>query len=217
MINKENTFIISLPERKYDRLDLLTSEMDKYNFEYTVIEAVKDENGVRGLIFSMQNVFNECLNKGLQSAWILEDDAIFIEHPDYVEKSIKQLPIDFHLLYFGGYIAYKQKKLYSDYLIQVNQIYSTHSIYYSRAGMIKALDSIEYMLKQGYARPYDQLLCNGIQKENKCYASFPMIMKQRSGYSDIEKKEVDYTKWHEDKFEEMTGHLKADSLSSDET
>lgn len=213
MLSKANTFIISLPERKHDRLNLLTEKLDNLNFEYTVFHAIKDENGAKGLVLTMQNLFNQCLANGLQEILVLEDDALFIDDPDLIEKCISQLPEDFHLFYLGGYLAYEATKLYSSNLIQIPQMYSTHAIYYSRKGMVKVLESLEYMLRQGYIRPFDQLICNGVQKEKKCYCSFPMIMKQRAGYSDIEKKEVDYTKWHEEKFEKMTSHLKADSLS----
>ncbi len=210
MLSAENTYIISLPERKHDRLDLLTAQMDNYNFGYTVKEAVKDENGVKGLLLSMQNIFNGCLNKRLLNAWILEDDAVFI-HPEFIEKSIVQLPTSYDLFYLGGYMPLTPKSLYSSNLIPVEIMYSTHSIIYSRRGMSVALDVIEDTLSKGYCRPYDQLLVNGIQKAGNCYCSFPMIMKQRSGYSDIEKKEVDYTKYHEEGFRERTVHLRAPS------
>lgn len=211
MLSAENTYIISLPERKYDRLDLLTAQMDNYNLGYTVKEAVKHENGVKGLLLSMQNLFNECLSKGLQNVWVLEDDALFIEPVEYIEKSFAQVPSDFDLLYFGGYMPLTPKGLYTNNLIPIDIMYSTHSIIYSRRGMSVALDVIEDTLSKGYFRPYDQLLVNGIQKAGNCYCSFPMIMKQRSGYSDIEKKDVDYTKYHEEGFRERTVHLRAPS------
>lgn len=200
-------FIISLPERKEDRLDLLTAKLGELLLEYTVIHAIKDEIGARGLVLTMQKLLQYCVNERLDNALILEDDALFIENPDLIEKCIEQLPGDFHLLYLGGYMPYAHKKLYSDNLIQLSMMYSTHAIYYSREAMIKILEQLDDTIHRGYTRPYDQLLCNGIQKEKRCYCTYPMIMKQRSGYSDIQKDQVDYKKWHEDKFKEMTAGL----------
>lgn len=205
------TCIISLPERKEDRLDLLIDELDDRSMKFLVWEATRDDNGVKGLLLTMQKLLRFLVDSGIGPALILEDDATFLSPNKYLlHKCIEQLPKDFDLFYLGGYLAYRQEKKYSENLLQIPQIYSTHAIVYSRKAMLKILEGLDWMFKMSNPRPYDQFLCNGIQKEKKCYCSFPMIMKQRSGYSDIQKEDVDYTKWHEKKFEEMTGHLRTD-------
>lgn len=210
ILSKENTFIISLPERKYDRLDLLTAQMDNYNLGYTVWPAIRNECGVLGLLLTMENLFRQLLSTNMKEVWILEDDCDFIASPDIITAAIDQLPHDFDLLYFGSYLIRRPDRLYSKNLIQVNGAYSTHSILYSRQGMEYAYAQITKQIKAGVkARPYDQALVNTIQKMNQCYHSFPAVMKQRHSYSDIENKPVDYDKYHDVGFLGMTGHLSA--------
>lgn len=173
---------------------------------------LKNDNGVIGLLTTMLALFMHCIDKGLQYVWVLEDDAMFMNDPGIITEAMSQVPNDFDLLYFGGYLTHEQNTVVHKNIFKVSRIFSTHSIYYSREAMIKILAALKETFNSGYYNPYDKLLFNGIQKEGKCYCAYPAVMKQRAGYSDIEKNVVDYTRYHEDMFRENTCHLKFDNL-----
>lgn len=90
--------------------------------------------------------------------------------------------------------------------LRVLDAYGCHAMIISRQGMFKILKAInkkaEIFLLPGKfnshhlikeltdTRPIDVLIQQEIQPQGKCYCTNPIIATQRSGYSDIEKKEM---------------------------
>jgi hypothetical protein len=129
-------------------------------------------------------------------------------------------PKQYDIIYLGcnSHELYDNRKpfspVFNPYIskrfVQVNDVYGCHAMIWSRSGMYQFLKmvhdkSIQYyssdhngsgpkllMLDKvmNYNKPNDVLIQEIIQPLGRCYASYPMIFTQRSGYSDIEKKEM---------------------------
>jgi hypothetical protein len=126
---------------------------------------------------------------------------------------------DFDILYLGcnSHELHEPRTPFSQFhyslyqqLLCVKDVYGCHAMIWSRQGMYQFLKmvhdkSIQYyssdhngsgpkllMLDKvmNYNKPNDVLIQEIIQPLGRCYASYPMIFTQRSGYSDIEKKEM---------------------------
>ena len=201
-------FVINVPER-IDRLDAITKELNQLGLEFEVWVATKEDNGVIGLLNTMIGLLKHCIENGIESALFLEDDATFLQGKDVIEKCISQLPEDFDLFYLGAKFGEAITELYSENLFNIKHSYTTHAIYYSAIGMKKLLFEIEDMLNSNrLVRPLDVLIMAKIQKQGNCYCSFPLIASQRSSFSDIEKREVNYEPFIVQRYYEHTKHLK---------
>ena len=86
-------------------------------------------------------------------------------------------------------------------LLKMNQCRSTHAQAYSLEAM-KQIVSYEWT-----GIPIDQLIEERLQPQGKCFCTYPLLVTQRNGYSDIDKKEVNMH-YIEDRFEQHTKHLR---------
>lgn len=194
----DNVFLLNLEERS-DRLDASEKELNRFDIPYTRWSAIKDFDGKAGLKLSIVQLFQYCLKNEYKRICVLEDDfsVLRTNFNELMDKCIEQLPEDFHLFYMGGNV-WKQPTRKSANILQTPAIYSTHAIIYTK-------ESMEYILKQlDSPLPYDTILVNSIQKLNKTYCSFPLLISQKNGYSDILKKEVKYDVYIEKRYEEKT-------------
>lgn len=199
-----DTILVSLKEREDRRADTF-KEFANAGVPpvFSVWNAVKDPDGRRGLIATMQEIFEARLREPHDTPLLILEDDIKIVQPGYskkLERVLAQLPADFKLLYLGCNLAGEFTR-YSDNLLLAKDMYSSHAILYSRA----AIEAILPGLKNATA--YDRALATGIQKTGGCYCAFPMLMSQRDGYSDIEKREVRYQRFLENRFAQKTAAL----------
>ena len=58
----DKVFVVSLPER-VDRRELISKELEKYNIPFEFYDAIKHDNGARGLLMTMHKLFKECEEK----------------------------------------------------------------------------------------------------------------------------------------------------------
>lgn len=183
MINVDAIYVIALPKR----IPEIVAEMMKYDIKFILINATIDDNGIRGLQLSMQEVLFDALGKGFGKMMVVEDDTVFeCDNPvEKINQCISELPEVFDCLQLGANLVLPPEP-YSDNLMKVKYSHSTHCSIYSRSGMWKVLSILD---KKTHL---DSLIYKHIQSQGRCFCSKELIANQRDGYSFIEKKEVKY-------------------------
>lgn len=183
----DKVFLINLDSRP-DRLEIIDCHLKEQGIEYERFPAIKDDNGIKGLILTMRQLFKLCLERGYQNVMILEDDAkmLFPAVP-FLREAIPQIPTNYHCFHLGLNLLTEPKRI-SPNILQINTSYATHAVCYSRAG----IEFIAPLLEREEIVPYDILLMKEVQPVQRCYATFPMLCTQRTNYSDIEKKDTNW-------------------------
>ena len=175
----EKVFVINLESRS-DRLSIVDYLMNNQGIAYERFPAIKNENGAKGLVLTIRELFTKCINEGIKTVLILEDDADFLlpNIKSYIEQSYKELPPDYLMFYLGINLLSEPERI-SQNILRIDQAYSSHAIIYKREAM-------EYLLPLlDDNKPYDVTLRDTIQTTKRCYASFPMVITQRVDKSDI--------------------------------
>ncbi len=199
---KMPTFIINLPNRP-DRLAKIKAQLDKFGIFYYVWAATKNEDGKKGLVETMRELFAHCAGMDYDNVFVFEDDSRILsdEFLEIIYKCVLQLPKDYELFYAGCNLHGKCKR-YSENLIEGTGFYSSHAVMYSKAAIFRILS-----LLKNYNCAYDELLVKEIQREGNTFCSFPLLVSQENGYSDIAKRNVNYEKFIEKRYEEKTNGL----------
>ena len=183
-----NNILINLPERE-DRLKHASDELNKYNIPFEVVSALKSENGARGLLLT---IYNELYRADFDLT-IFEDDILFLQDPNLImELAMKELPHDWDILYLGG-TCLKPLIPHSEHLFQVQEMLATHAMCISVKGIKLLIKEIEEYLAFENKIPIDLIIARQIQPLGKCFVVNPLLAIQREGYSDIEKKHVNYS------------------------
>lgn len=138
----------------------------------------------------------------LQYAWteaknllVFEDDVMFInDYENIIPNALNDLPEDWDMIFFGGNIC---DKIYqkTPFLGKLSHIQSTHAYGINKIFIHDVLSRYNDV----YSTPMD-LIYSSLVKANNFYITIPMVAVQRSGYSDIERKVVDYSSWMEKRF-----------------
>lgn len=203
----DKIFIISLEERKEDRLMPLLFKLHELGFEnYTVCRAIKNKNGALGLIETIKKLFTECVEQGLENILVFEDDVSFITDniKDKINVCLSQAPEDFDCIYLGCNLWQNVVFNYSPNLIQLYDAYGLQSVIYSRKAMAKIIEAIDNM--KAFV-PLDVLIQNRLMAHAKCFCSYPALTSQIVSYSNIQNKVQDWGKVLHDRFIEKTKHL----------
>jgi len=203
MINVDAVYVIALPKR----IPSIVAEMAKHDIRYVLINAVEDENGIRGLQLSMENVLCEALGKGYGKIMVVEDDTVFeCENvKEKINKCIEELPGVFDCLQLGANLVLPPEP-FSENLMKIRYSHSTHCVIYSRAGMWRTLSILD---KKTHL---DTLIYKHIQSKGRCFCSRELIANQRDGYSFIEKRETKYGSMMKRKYQQWNSQLSTSSI-----
>lgn len=196
-------FVVNLMERT-DRWKQINDELRSRHINFRTWFAVKEDDGRQGLLKTMKSLFEHCVTAQYSRVCVFEDDARILR-PNFNEimiTCIDQLPKDFDLFYLGGNV-WKKPFRKSPNILQTPAIYSSHAIIYNKT----AIEYILHELGKNSHKAYDVLLVKTIQQINKCYCAYPLLVSQKNGYSDISKKEIDYEKFIEARYNEKTKGL----------
>lgn len=195
----DKIFVISLINRKVDRLISALKQLKEFDIEAEVFEATYNEVGIIGLRDTMIRLFSQCIEKGYQNVLIFEDDISIIEDINlYMPLCLGQLPKDYNIFYLGAYVVNPFKNRYSENLLELDVALTTHAVAYPRKTMDKMLTIFNRQSENPNDKtPIDIPLLNNVIKEGKSYISYPLLVSQKSGYSDIMKKEINYDKYIE--------------------
>lgn len=159
--------------------------------------AIEDnENGVVGLNKTLHNLFDFVCHAPAhlyQNILIFEDDAKFCHFPQQdVDNVLNELPPNYEILYLGLNAYFPFDKRVSASIIKLKGAFALHAVLYSRAAILKIRDY--YDNTKDYTTPADVIVNNLITCKDHSYCTYPMLVTQRNGYSDIEKVEMKYSR-----------------------
>jgi len=182
-------------ERKHNA----KKQLANVNIAYKRFEAIQSNDGRLGCSLSHLAVLELAKKQGLSSVIICEDD-IYFKTPELFKKqlySFLKSEDNWDVLLFGGNVV-PPFSLTSPYAIKITHCQTTTG----------------YMVKQHYYDTMIQNIRSGIknllqfpekhseyaidkfwlplQKKDNWFLIYPLMVTQRKGYSDIEKKIVDY-------------------------
>lgn len=196
----DKIYCINLPKRT-DRLIKFVEEMDKYGIDFDLVNGIENENGAEGLRQTVENILNDALDKNYEQILIFEDDCYFLCDPNPImELAIKELPEYWHILYLGGQCVNGFNRRHSQTLLQLDTCYATHSWAISRQG-------IKEILAVGLNAPIDNSLVDNIQKQEKCFITYPLLTCQRAGMSNIGNTEIDWSTFIIDRYNQKLALL----------
>ncbi len=179
------TYVINLGERA-DRREEMENHFGEHEIDFSFWNAVKHSNGFKGLLLTMQSLLTECAEKKYENVLIFEDDAELLYSPHGVmEKCLEALPKNYLMFQLGYNLMNKPTKI-SDNIFKICSSYATHAILYSKEGIQRVLEVFSEEL------PYDVMLMRWIQPTGRSFGIYPMLCTQRTGFSSIENKVIDW-------------------------
>lgn len=202
----DKIFVVSLPnEVGRKRMEALDQHhlSPEQGIAYELWVATEDENGVIGLLKTMHNILLHCIEKGYNSALILEDDNKFLlPFWDAIDEIWPQVPKNYHCLFLSCNLLSRPERV-SKNILRIRSSYSTNAIVYS----LEAMKLIVPLIQKYPTTAYDILLMQHIQPLNKTYCTYPMLSNQRAGYSSIEKREIDWSEYQAQSFRMYTNNI----------
>ena len=203
MVNNffDKIFLLNLDRRK-DRLEKCITILESHNIEYERFSAIDGSKidgdmgpllkGEIGCRTSHLNIIKKAKKEKLNSILILEDDFEMCDNfIESFESTIKQLPVDWEWLYFGG-SHFEEPTIMSGNIYKVNKTYTTHAYAIKKEIYDKLIETLEV------SEPADVRL-SLLQKELNVYVTIPHLITQRDGYSDIQNNNVSYNGIRESK------------------
>lgn len=188
-----NHYYINLEERK-DRDKNAINELSKLGIKPNRFNAIKTENGIVGCCLSHFRTIQEAKQRDLPFVCIFEDDLV-IKNPDLLTRKVKKLmDREWDVLLLGGN-NFKPFIEYDDY-VKVSRCFTTTAYivknhYYDT--ILQNLNEGLKLLLQTGNRDYSLDAYNHIlQRRDNWFLITPICIYQREGYSDIEKRDVNY-------------------------
>lgn len=200
----DKIFVVSLDnEVGRNRMETTGLHLQAHVISYYLWKATEDENGVVGLLKSMHALFTRCIQQGYENVLVLEDDTEFVvKFWPFIEEIWPQLPKDYHCLFLACTLMNRPERV-SDNILRIQSSYCTNAIVYTK----EAMELILPMIEKNPTQAYDVTLMKNLQPDGKCYATYPMMCFQRTGYSSIEKKEMDWKSYQVHAFNTYTKGL----------
>lgn len=189
-LNKINDIVVLNLAHREDRLLHFAEQAEKYELPYRRIEAIKDNQGAKGLRDTMVKLFTEEINKGTKHLLVFEDDAEFVVPPpifhDTINILFRQLPDNYWMCFLGCQITGKINDFYSSNIIKASKMFSTHSVIYSLQGM-------KEIMARSFSYPIDNFYVEQIENYGNSYCSYPLLCSQKPDISDICGQFIDWT------------------------
>lgn len=193
-------YVINLRKR-VDRLLEITEELEKYNIPFELVTAIENENGAEGLRQTVEKIFKESIERKHEQILIFEDDCYFLQDPNPIMGMVvKELPEYWHIFYLGGQPSNGFNRRHSSSLLQLDTCYSTHAWAISNQGM-------KEILSVGLKAPIDNSVVDTVQKQQKCFITYPLLASQRAGISNIGNVFIDWSPYIINKYKEKLSLL----------
>lgn len=202
----DDVFCINLKKRN-DRREQATAEFHKVGLEKRAVFIYGEDNkkdGRIGLQTTLHKIFSYAIESKLDRILIFEDDVQFINDPVHKLKlALNDLKYAFNnkfdLLYFGATRTQPCMKVTNNLMLLHGGL-SAHAVCYNHTVFKDYAKHLKRVINQGCIETdydiSDVFLAAEIQTRGKSYMIYPVIATQRPGYSDIEKRETDYSFIH---------------------
>ena len=202
LINFDKVFYINC-EHRIDRRQSIESVFESIGFnDYERIEAYYiPDNGALGCAKSHLKALRRAKKNNYKNVLILEDDFILNVNPDLFNQSINSFftkDINWDILMISSNLV-KYQRCEEDYLLRVIEAqttsgYAVNSNYFDKLidnfSEAKTLLTGSERVNGWYVDAIDQYW-KKLQNDN-WFCFNPVLGKQSDGYSDIEKREVNY-------------------------
>lgn len=196
----EKIYCVNLAKRK-DRWELAQKEFTLHNIDVERYDAIDGTNydkigilshGEIGCLFSHLNILKYCRDNNISNVLIFEDDVEFDQNfNELFFEYVKEVP-EWDILYFGAthalcypYMDRPPIKV-TDHVYKVYNAHATHAYAVNSSCYNLLIDSISKM-----ERPLD-VIYTKLQAQLRTYIFRPHLAWQRSDYSDIAGKHVNY-------------------------
>ena len=192
----DNIFCINLDERK-DRWVEVQKEFNKFNLTgVTRFSAVNGKtlpkphallDGELGVLESNLKLVKYANENKLPNFLMLEDDVVFSEEVNNLDKYMLNIPDDWDMIYFGGNHKYSHPPQ------QINE--TTLKLHYTVAIHCVAIKSTVYDVIENILSKKSKQVDNYytlVQQSFNVYCTNPSIAFQREGFSDIQNRVVNY-------------------------
>ena len=173
---------INLKSRK-DKKKFMVKQAKKMNINIKFFKAKLHNNPERGCLESHMSVIQQ--NKSKDNIMILEDDATFLRTFNN-DNELPEPPTNWDILYLGGTI--KGLAHYSEHWNKVIECWSTVGYIIKNTLYDKVISDLI-----DWDGPIDQYFVQMIQPNFNCFVLKDILIKQKDGYSDIQKQNVDYS------------------------
>lgn len=168
-------------------------EFSKNNIPFKVqrFNAIKTDPGWIGCTQSQLEIIKK---QNCYPFAIFEDDCLLLDSWNKITKAMRQLPRDWDALWLGATLMSPIER-YSRNLFRLKNALCAHAIIYnSRLITQYILNNYEVFFNNSEERhTLDKFYADDVQGKFNCFIIDPIAATQRSGYSDIENREVDYT------------------------
>lgn len=201
MINQfEHIYLINL-ERRPDRLEAATKQLQSMGISFERIQAVDGDNinfelttsahawnkNSAALAMTTLNILKDAKEKGYKSILIFEDDIEFTYNAKYLLSKVKGLKNDeWDMLHFGTVDKVRPTKYNNSWDKITNSFcchaYAINSNCYDE--YIKELEKLD--------RPIDHITIDTFQSKGRCFKLKHFICYQKKDYSNIRKRKIKY-------------------------
>jgi len=195
-----NAFYINLDERE-DRKTKTKKEFKQLKIPIQRMKAVKLENGRIGCSMSHLKCLQQAKEKDLDHVLIVEDDIHFMNIKLFKEQLNKFLSssIEWDVILFAGNNL-PPYKIYGDFCVKVTRCQTTTGYlvkkHYYDILISNIKESIQLLLKEP-ERHIEYAIDKywfKLQEKDNWFIITPLSVVQREDYSDIEKRETNYSK-----------------------
>ena len=198
--NFDRVYCINLKHRE-DRKTNVLNQCEKYNLgEVHFFEAINGKDydnhygllpGAFGLILSNIEILKDAKNNNYKTILIMEDDCYFTDEIKIINTYLDMLPDDWDMLYLGGnhnigWMGTPPPIKINEKIIKVHTTFTTHFVAIKNHMFEVLLNNMST-----FKDPLD-VIYTDIQKRYNVYCTSNTIAHQMDGYSDIERKYVNY-------------------------
>jgi GR25 family glycosyltransferase involved in LPS biosynthesis len=186
-------------DKRVDRWEESSKVFEKYNIKVERISAIDGsklqnnsqiKSGALALTLTVYNVITDAIKNKCEKILILEDDIEFTDNILNFTDTIKHLPDDWDLLYFGGnhniHAGETPPVKVNNFFNKLHNTYSTHAIGVSSSGLKIISDKLNGDLKE------IDVMYADLQKTNNVYCFNELTATQRISFSDIENVVTNY-------------------------
>lgn len=178
-----NSYCINLRKRP-DRWIKVQPEFKKLGVQPMRFMAIHNNIGHQGCIDSHLELLHQVKGDGI--FMVFEDDILTLGTWVDIQTAILQLPKDWDMLYLGATLTEPLKR-YSDNLFRLKGGLTTHAIIYNNRGGV-----CEYITSHHNTPQVDVFMMH-VQEMFSVYITYPMIVSQMPGKSDIVDRYTDYS------------------------
>lgn len=198
--NFEEIVCINL-EQRTDRWQRSLEEFARLGIAGRVIRfpavTPRDGNAIKGCMLSHLRILRDARARGVESVLVFEDDVEFAPRArETMAAAVSELrQIDWQLLYLGIDLIEPPTRV-SAHLLRSYGGHDSHAYAAHRSVFDFILERTsldESQLHRGYDDAIDTFYAEQVHPYLRCLCVSPMVCRQRPGYSDIERREVEYS------------------------